>query len=239
AQSAERRSARRRLRLRHLQEFQPRLPAPPHEVRRAARAAPVVDAQPDPLHRAHGGRACSDRGRRLRGVRARPARPDRSARARRGARVSGHEVVRTRGGALAMRSLAAGEIMHPGVGPLREAELLYVAQSRLGERLRARTGELTLFDVGLGAGSNALAARAAAESAPATAARLSLVSFERDLGALTLALDHPAAFGLDGDAGAAARALLAGGEHTSARTSWRLRRGELLDALAREPSRAD
>ena len=49
--------------------------------------------------------------------------------------MSGHEVVRTRGGALAMRSLAAGEIMHPGVGPLREAELFYVAQSRLDEQI--------------------------------------------------------------------------------------------------------
>lgn len=153
--------------------------------------------------------------------------------------MSGHEVVRTRGGALAMRSCDAGEIMHPGVGPLREAELLYVAQSRLGERLRARTGELVLFDVGLGAGSNALAARAESERAPSTAARLSLVSFERDFGALTLALEHPAAFALDGEAGVAARALLADGAHQTARTSWRLSRGELLDALAREPARAD
>ncbi|MGZ3408337.1 MAG: MnmC family methyltransferase [Polyangia bacterium] len=151
----------------------------------------------------------------------------------------GHEVVRTRGGALAMRSVAAGEIMQPGVGPLREAELLYVRQSRLGERLRARADELTVFDVGLGAGSNALAARAESERAPASAARLLLVSFERDLGALALALEHPGAFGLDGEPGLAARALLDDGEHATARTTWRLRRGELLDTLAREPSRAD
>jgi queuine tRNA-ribosyltransferase len=150
-----------------------------------------------------------------------------------------HEVVRTRGGALAMRSLAAGEIMHPGVGPLREAELLYVAQSRLDERLRAAAGTLTVFDVGLGAGSNALAARAASERAPAGAAHLQLVSFERDLGALALALEHAADFALDGEAGQAARALLDRGTHTTARTSWILRRGELLDALSREPSRAD
>jgi queuine tRNA-ribosyltransferase len=153
--------------------------------------------------------------------------------------VSSHEVVRTRGGALAMRSVAAGEIMHPGVGPLREAELLYVQQSRLGERLREGARELCVFDVGLGAGSNALAARAESERAPATAARLLLVSFERDLGALALAFDHAAAFGLDGEAGAAARALVQHGEHTSARTHWRLRRGELLDTLAREPLAAD
>ena len=97
-----------------------------------------------------------------------------------------------------------------------------------------------LFDVGLGAGSNALAARAESERAPATAARLRLVSFERDLGALTLALEHarrlrPRRRGRR----IAARTLLADGEHETARTSWRLRRGELLEALAREPTRAD
>ena len=51
-----------------------------------------------------------------------------------------HEIVRTRGGALAMRSLADGEVMHPGVGPLVEAEQLYVRQSRLRERLVAGEG---------------------------------------------------------------------------------------------------
>ena len=37
-----------------------------------------------------------------------------------------HEVVRTRSGILAMRNLDVGEVMHPGVGPIAEAELLYV-----------------------------------------------------------------------------------------------------------------
>ena len=62
-----------------------------------------------------------------------------------------------------------------------------------------------MFDVGLGAGSNAFAARAASERAGA--GRLELVSFERDLGALALALESPAAFGIDargGDGGARA-----------------------------------
>ena len=110
-----------------------------------------------------------------------------------------HEIVRTRGGALAMRSLADGEVMHPGVGPLVEAEQLYVRQSRLRERLFAKDGaeldRLVLFDVGLGAGSNALAARAASEELPAGAARLELVSFERDFGAIELALEAGEAFG--------------------------------------------
>ena len=32
-----------------------------------------------------------------------------------------HELVRLKGGALAVRSLVDGEVMHPGVGPQREA----------------------------------------------------------------------------------------------------------------------
>jgi queuine tRNA-ribosyltransferase len=147
-----------------------------------------------------------------------------------------HEVVRTRGGALAMRSLDAGEIMHPGVGPVVEAEALYVRQSRLAERLvESRT--LVLFDVGLGAGSNAFAARAASERAGA--GRLELISFERDLGALELALETPDAFAIDAQAAVAARALLAHGRHETPRTSWRLETGDVLEALACTDARAD
>ena len=142
-----------------------------------------------------------------------------------------------------MRSLADGEVMHPGVGPLVEAEQLYVRQSRLRERLFAKDGaeldRLVLFDVGLGAGSNALAARAASEELPAGAARLELVSFERDFGAIELALEAGEAFGWRGEPANAARALLADGVHATARTHWRLVRGEVLEALAAQPGRAD
>ncbi|HLK92041.1 MAG TPA: MnmC family methyltransferase [Polyangia bacterium] len=147
-----------------------------------------------------------------------------------------YEVVTTRAGARAVRSLEAGEVMHPGVGPLIEAERLYVRQSRLGARLlEAARDRLVVFDVGLGAGSNALAARAESERVTAAgAARLELVSFERDLGALELALAHGAAFGLEDESAAAARALLAGGLHETTRTTWRLERGDVLEALGRQ-----
>ena len=151
-----------------------------------------------------------------------------------------HEVIRTRKGHIAMRSLDASEVMHPGVGPLKEAEQLYVRQSRLAERLCHTNGRnLVLFDVGMGAGSNAVAARAESERAPVGAARLELVSFERDLGALELALAHPSDFALDGESGEAARALLAHGSHETARTCWRLHHGDVLEALARETCLAD
>jgi queuine tRNA-ribosyltransferase len=156
---------------------------------------------------------------------------------------AGHEIVRTRGGALAIRSLADGEVMHPGVGPLVEAEQLYVRQSRLRERLVAgecgEAGRLVLFDVGLGAGSNALAARSASEGLPEAAARLELVSFERDFGALTLALEAGVPFGWRGEPADAARALLARDAHETRRTHWRLVRGDLLEGLARQTVRAD
>jgi len=180
-----------------------------------------------------------------------------------------HEIVRTRSGALAVRDLETGEVMHPGVGPLVEAERLYARQSRLGERLRERASEVravapspappppaapaptapaptapssvVLFDIGMGAASNAAAALAESERAPPWpgAARLELVSFERDLGALRLALSHPTAFGLDGVAGDGARALLSDGRFETARTTWRLEHGDILEALARQARPAD
>jgi queuine tRNA-ribosyltransferase len=141
----------------------------------------------------------------------------------------------TRSGAWAVRDATAGELMHPVVGPLREAEDLYAAQSQLRERLLAPgEGPLVLFDVGLGAASNALAARRISEGLPREARRLILVSFEQDLGALRFALkpSHAARFGLQDEPGEAARALLERGAHRTERTDWRLVRGDALAALA-------
>lgn len=154
---------------------------------------------------------------------------------------SGVEVVVTRGGARAMLDHAVGEVMHPGIGPLAEADGLYLAPSRLAARLAAPgDAPLVLFDVGLGAGSNASAAWRCSEARAAGGRRLEIVSFERDLAALTLALepDHAADFGLDGAAGAAARGLLADGHHQAASTRWSLRRGEVPATLAAEPAGA-
>lgn len=150
------------------------------------------------------------------------------------------EVVITRSGAPAMLDRATGEVMHPIVGPRIEAERLYLGPSRLAARLaQPRADPLVLFDVGLGAGSNAIAAWQLSEARGDTARRLEIVSFDRSLSALALAYkgEHAAAFGFEGEAGRAAAALLASHEHQTARTHWRVRVGELPEALARE--RAD
>jgi queuine tRNA-ribosyltransferase len=149
------------------------------------------------------------------------------------------EVVATRGGALAVRDKQTGEVMHP-MGPLQEAQDVYVGPSRIEARLREGGPPLVLLDVGLGAGTNALAALQIAESLADAARRLEIVSFEHDLGALELALDpaHGSAFGL-GDplsvAHRAARELLAQGRASTPRVSWRLCFGDVLHALANEP----
>lgn len=151
--------------------------------------------------------------------------------------MKGCEVVTTRGGARAMLDHATGEVMHPVVGPSVEAQQLYCGPARLAERLLAGGDTpLVLWDVGLGAGSNAAAAWRISEALAGTARRLEIVSFERDLTAFATALrpEHAADFGLDGEAGEAARAVLDGRRHTTARTGWRLVEGELPGSLLGE-----
>lgn len=149
-----------------------------------------------------------------------------------------YEVVITTSGAPAMYDRTAGEVMHPVAGPLAEAEQLYVLPSRLTERLLEPGEPLVLLDVGLGAGSNGVAAWNASARLPDSARKLELISFDRTLEALRLAVsdEHGAAFGFDAAAREAARGLLREGQHRTARTHWRLRLDNLMDDLAREPA---
>jgi len=92
-----------------------------------------------------------------------------------------------------IRDMTSGEVMHPIDDPAVEARLLYVEQSRLLERLQSsEPGPLVVWDVGLGAAANAMAAILAVEGSTLSAKprNLTLVSFENDLDSLKLALDH-------------------------------------------------
>jgi queuine tRNA-ribosyltransferase len=149
------------------------------------------------------------------------------------------EVVVTRSGARAMLDRASGEVMHPIGGPLHEAERLYVAASRLEQRLREPESDpVVLLDIGLGAGSNAAAAVRLRQFLPSELRPLTIVSIDRSLAALKLALqpEHAAEFGWAGPAGDIARALLRDGAYESPRLRWQLREADILDALAREPA---
>ncbi len=151
------------------------------------------------------------------------------------------QIVLTAQGAPSVRDAAAGEVMHPVVGAAVESERLYAAQSRLRERLGEPGPPLALFDVGLGAGSNALAALRAARQAAPGGRGLLVLSFERELGALELAASEAgaAALGLGALDLAAVRALLERGEHEEARIRWRLLQGDVAETLPRTPDEAD
>ncbi len=127
-----------------------------------------------------------------------------------------------------IRDSVSGETMHPHADPALEAQSLYVEQSRLAERLQIPCERpLVVWDVGLGAAANAMAAIHAAENLAASQARrLMLVSFENDLDALKLALHHPRWF--KHLRHAAPRKLLAEERwsHGSAAIDWLLWRGD-------------
>lgn len=149
-------------------------------------------------------------------------------------RVGRFGLVRTRDGALALKDEQAGEVMHPGLGPSQEAERLYVQGSGLPGRLSRCGPPLVLFDVGLGAGSNASRALATHASLERPRA-LEIVSFENDLGAFAFALEHPEAFALP----EGARVLLGGGAYEAPGVRWSVRCGDALALLATETRRAE
>jgi hypothetical protein len=92
-----------------------------------------------------------------------------------------YRIVRLAGGAYSVHSLAHGETFHPVIGPVAEAQALYVRQARLQQRLQVHTGEFVIWDVGLGAAANALTVIAAARETPGP---LTLVSFDHTLAPL-------------------------------------------------------
>ncbi|HEX7569853.1 MAG TPA: MnmC family methyltransferase, partial [Verrucomicrobiae bacterium] len=108
---------------------------------------------------------------------------------------SGYQLVRLNNGICSVRSLADGETFHPVVGPVAEAEALYVNQLRLRERLQNQAGEFVIWDVGLGAAANALTVLRATRD---IACQIRLVSFDHTLEPLEFALKHAADLGYFG-----------------------------------------
>jgi tRNA U34 5-methylaminomethyl-2-thiouridine-forming methyltransferase MnmC len=105
-------------------------------------------------------------------------------------------VVLLANGSHSIHSLAYGETFHPVVGPVAEAEALYVRQLRLVERLRQCAGEFIVWDVGLGAAANSLTVLRALRSG---GGRLRLISFDCTVEPLQFALQHSSELGyLDG-----------------------------------------
>lgn len=146
------------------------------------------------------------------------------------------EIVQTTTGAVSILCREVNEIMHNPVGPWAEANALYIAPSRLGERLAQGAGDLVVYDVGLGAAANALAALTLARAVRGPR-RLHLVSFERDLRLPEFALEHAAAFAHFRGFETALGRLLATGRWEEPGILWELHAGDFPDTLesARPP----
>ncbi|MFZ4775147.1 MAG: tRNA guanosine(34) transglycosylase Tgt [Terrimicrobiaceae bacterium] len=138
-----------------------------------------------------------------------------------------------------IRHIHSGEIMHSRTPPMEEAQRLYIDQSRLSERLLTPgDGPLVIWDVGLGAGANAMGAIACYEKAAAEqpVRDLHIVSFENDLDSLRLAFRNNDQFQYLRHSGPAA--ILKDSAWQSKLhpgLAWTLISGDFLDSMQRAP----
>ncbi len=101
------------------------------------------------------------------------------------------EIVQLKSGVNSLKLIANNETFHPGIGPIAEANILHVLQHRFSERASVDK-TFILWDVGLGAAANAIAAIDAFKE---LGRPLQLHSFDRSLDALVFALAHPKELG--------------------------------------------
>jgi len=97
------------------------------------------------------------------------------------------EIVTLKSGMKSLRSLALRETFHPVTGPFAEANRLHIGQQRLVERCAAAKETFVIWDVGLGAAANALAA---VEALVCGGGRTEIHSFDKTVTPLEFAIAH-------------------------------------------------
>ena len=143
------------------------------------------------------------------------------------------KLVRLASGDHSIHSLAHGETFHPVIGPVAEAEALYVNQLRLRERLKSHVGEFVVWDVGLGAAANSLSVLRATREFTCP---IRLVSFDNTIEPLAFAFENAAALGYFGDYEGQIEAIL--NQHAirftdgAREVDWRLRLGDFPTLLS-------
>src|SRR5205823_8155722 len=105
---------------------------------------------------------------------------------------TGYKIVRLANGVHSVHSLAHRETFHPVIGPVAEAEALYVRQLRLVERLRGHAGDFVIWDVGLGAAANAITVLRATRG---VSCPIRMLSFDQTIEPLQFALNHAESLG--------------------------------------------
>ena len=163
--------------------------------------------------------------------------------------LGNYEVHRAPEGFASIRQISSGEIMHSRTPPMQEAHRLYIEQSDLAARLHFSADEnaesaapLVIWDVGLGAAANAMAAILCYEDQAAAGAvrPMHIVSFENDLDPLRLAFQHNREFTYLRHAGIGG--ILGAGRWQSSQhagLSWTLVQGDFLEKIAVAPAPPD
>ena len=98
-----------------------------------------------------------------------------------------YRLVRLAGGAYSVHSMSHGETFHPVIGPVAEAQALYVDQLRLVERVSRTAEPFVIWDVGLGAAANPITVLNALQHIPAS---IRILSFDQTTAPLQFALEH-------------------------------------------------
>jgi len=178
-----------------------------------------------------------------------PAVPPKIGKERRPRTLGDYEVHIAEEGFASIRQISSGEIMHAHAPPMAEAKALYVDQSDLAGRLALPAGKqpeevepLIVWDIGLGAAANAMAAIQCyeAEAAKGPVRRMRVISFEKDLDSLKLALTHKNRFEYLRHSGP--DAILARQEWTSrqfAGLSWELHVGDFWHTVTQASAKPD
>lgn len=150
--------------------------------------------------------------------------------------ISGYEIVRLANGSYSLHSREFRETFHPVIGPVAEAEALYLNQLRLAERLRDCGGEFVIWDVGLGAAANVVTVLRGISH---VRSHLRVLSFDYTTEPLEMALRHPEQLAYLKDYGTQARTLIKDGRvqfaNGSQEVDWQFHQGD-FPALVGSPA---
>ncbi len=145
-----------------------------------------------------------------------------------------YKLVRVAENVHSIHSVEHGETFHPVIGPVAEAEALYVKQLRLRERLATHSGDFVIWDIGLGAAANALTVLRATQD---LACSIKVISFEHTLDPLRFAVEHAETLKYLRDFESRLHSLLdthhASFQHGPQKVNWQLVLGDFPTVLAK------
>ncbi len=144
-----------------------------------------------------------------------------------------YEVVLSDSGYGSIKQTSSGEVMHSVSQPDEEAARLYASAYR-AYRVEHPEGEAVVWDVGMGAAHNAMSLIRDLETNPEGSTPVCIVSFERDLDPIKLALKHPMHF--KHLRHGAPRALLDSGVWQKEPLSWTLFEGDFRERATEAPA---